>query len=124
MSDVVAERPAGRRQPPPSVLVRSGGGAEARSRFARRRERRGLFFVAPFLVMFLFFLVIPIGYALYDSFFTSRLVGGTVFSGFSNYETVLESGAFWESMLRVLIYAAIQVPVMIVIAVFFATMFD
>ena len=56
--------------------------------------------------------------------FTSRLVGGTVFSGLENYKSVLSTGAFWYSVLRTLIYAGIQVPVMIVIAAFFATMFD
>jgi multiple sugar transport system permease protein len=124
MSDLAVDRAVSSGQPTSSILIRAGSGPESRSRHAHRRERRGLLFVAPFLVMFFFFLVIPICYALYDSFFTSRLVGGTVFSGFSNYETVLESGAFWSSMLRVLVYAAIQVPVMIVIAIFFATMFD
>ncbi len=74
--------------------------------------------------MFVFFLVLPIIYALYDSFFTSRLVGGTVFTGFTNYEMVLTSGQFWRGMLRTVTYAAIQVPVLIIIATFFATMFD
>jgi multiple sugar transport system permease protein len=74
--------------------------------------------------MFLFFLVIPIIYALYDSFFTTRLVGGTVFTGLANYKTALESGAFWRGMLRTGIYAAVQVPVLIIIATFFATLFD
>jgi multiple sugar transport system permease protein len=105
------------------LLVMRGHGPE-RHRYLSRTERWGLVFILPFFVMFLFSLVIPIFYALYDSFFTTRLVGGTVFTGFSNYEGVLTSGAFWRGMLRTLIYAAIQVPVLIVIATFFATMFD
>jgi multiple sugar transport system permease protein len=105
------------------LLVMRGHGPERR-RYLSRTERWGLVFILPFFVMFLFFLVIPIFYALYDSFFTTRLVGGTVFTGFTNYETVLTSGAFWRGMLRTFIYAAIQVPVLIVIATFFATMFD
>jgi multiple sugar transport system permease protein len=105
-----------------SLLVRKGHGPEGR-RFTRT-ERWGLVFILPFFVMFLFFLVIPIIYALYDSFFTTRLIGGTAFTGFSNYKTALESGAFWRGMLRTAIYAAIQVPVLIAIATFFATLFD
>ncbi len=97
-------------------------GGKARS--AINRERRGLYFILPFFIMFLFFLVMPIIYSLYDSLFTSRLVGGTVFRGLANYKSVLTTGEFWYSMLRTFIYAAIQVPVMIVIATFFATMFD
>ena len=47
-----------------------------------------------------------------------------MFSGFSNYSTVLESGPFWGGFARVVIFGAIQIPVMLVIAFFFATVFD
>jgi multiple sugar transport system permease protein len=106
-----------------SVLIRRGHGPEGR-RALSKTERWGLAFILPFFIMFLFFLVIPIFYALYDSFFSTRLIGGTVFTGFSNYDTVFSSGPFWRGMLRTAIYAGIQVPVLIIIATFFATMFD
>ncbi len=70
------------------------------------------------------FLVVPLIYAVYTSFFTTRLIGGTVFSGFANYTEALTSGAFWTGMGRTILFAAIQVPIMIIIAAFFATMFD
>ena len=124
MSDAVVNGVRQRRKTPSSLLVRTGSGPGGRARSVLVRERRGLYFILPFFVMFLFFLVIPIVYALYDSLFTSRLVGGTVFSGLANYKSVLTTSAFWYSLLRTLIYAAIQVPVMIIIAAFFATMFD
>jgi multiple sugar transport system permease protein len=106
-----------------ALLVTRGHGPEGR-RVLSKTERWGLVFILPFFIMFLFFLVIPIIYALYDSFFTSKLIGGTVFTGFSNYKEVLTSGPFWRGMLRTFIYAVIQVPVLIIIATFFATMFD
>jgi multiple sugar transport system permease protein len=123
VSQVVANGALQRREPTP-LLVRADGGPQRKAGSVTARERRGLYFILPFILMFLFFLVIPILYALYDSLFTSRLVGGTVFSGLANYKTVLTTGAFWYSLLRTLIYAAIQVPVMIIIAAFFATMFE
>lgn len=92
--------------------------------FGHRRDRRGLWFVLPFFVIFFMFLVVPLGYSIYTSFFTTRMIGGTVFSGFSNYTQALESGAFWSGMERVLLFAAIQVPIMVVIATFFAATFD
>ena len=52
------------------------------SAWARRRDRRGLAFVSPFLVVFTLFMIVPLGYAVYDSLFTSRIIGGTSFSGF------------------------------------------
>jgi multiple sugar transport system permease protein len=92
--------------------------------WTRRRDRRGSWFVAPFLLVFTLFSVVPIGYALYDSLYTTRIIGGTVFSGFSNYSQVFTSGPFWSGGIRVIIFGAIQIPVMLAIAFFFACIFD
>lgn len=76
------------------------------------------------MVIFFMFLVVPLAYSIYTSLFTQRMIGGTVFTGLSNYTEALTSGAFWTGMGRTMLFAAIQVPLMIVIATFFATMFD
>jgi multiple sugar transport system permease protein len=89
-----------------------------------RRDRRGIWFVVPFLAGFVLFMVVPLGYAVYTSLYTYRIIGGTVFTGASNYTQTLESGQFWSSVIRVSIYAVIQIPVMLVIAFFFACVFD
>ena len=99
-------------------------GRSRQSAWIHRRDRRGLWFVVPFLVAFLLFMIAPLGYAIYTSLYTSRIIGGTVFSGGANYTTTLQSGAFWSGTERVIIYAAIQIPVMLAIAFFFATIFD
>jgi multiple sugar transport system permease protein len=92
--------------------------------WSRRRDRRGSWFVAPFLLVFALFSVVPIGYAIYESLFTTRIIGGTKFTGFSNYSLVLTSGPFWAGAIRVIIFGAIQIPVMLAIAFFFACVFD
>ena len=94
------------------------------SAWARRRDRRGSAFVSPFLLAFALFMIVPLAYAIYESLFTSRLIGGTVFSGFGNYTQILKSGMFWSGVIRVIIFGAIQIPVMLIIAFFFATAFD
>ena len=76
------------------------------------------------MIAFALFTVVPILYAIYESLFTSRIIGGTVFAGFSNYSQVLTSGPFWGGFIRVIIFGAIQIPVMLAIAFFFATVFD
>lgn len=108
------------------TLLPPGGTAARATRhtFQSRRDRRGLWFVLPFFVIFVMFLVVPLAYSVYTSFFTTRMIGGTVFTGFSNYTHALGDGAFWTGMGRTFLFAAIQVPIMVVIAVFFATMFD
>jgi multiple sugar transport system permease protein len=110
--------------PARDVRPAPGGARPRHSSWARRRDRRGLAFVSPFLVVFGLFMIVPLGYAVYDSLFTSRIIGGTSFSGFSNYTQILGSGMFWSGVVRVIIFGAIQIPVMLVIAFFFATAFD
>lgn len=104
------------RPPARSLLVQSA--------WIRRRDRRGVWFVLPFLAAFAVFMLAPLGYAVYTSLYTSRIIGGTVFSGAANYTQTLESGQFWSGVIRVVIFAAIQIPVMLAIAFFFATIFD
>jgi len=90
----------------------------------QRRDRRGIWFVVPFLVGFLLFMLVPLGYAIYTSLYTYRIIGGTTFTGAANYTQALQSGQFWSGVIRVIIFAAIQIPVMLAIAFFFATVFD
>jgi len=105
-----------RAAPVRSLLVQSA--------WIRRRDRRGIWFVAPFLVAFLVLMLAPLGYAVYTSLYTTKIIGGTTFSGFANYSQTLESGQFWSGVIRVVVFAAIQIPVMLAVAFFFATIFD
>jgi len=94
------------------------------SAWIHRRDRRGFWFVAPFLAAFLILMIAPLGYAIYTSLYTTRIIGGTVFTGAANYTQTIQSGEFWSGVIRVIIFAAIQIPVMLAIAFFFATIFD
>jgi multiple sugar transport system permease protein len=87
-------------------------------------DRRGVLFIVPFVACFLAFTLAPIGYAFYTSLFTSKLIGGTSFSGLSNYGLVLRSPEFWDGVRRVLVFGVIQVPVTLALAFFFAVIFD
>jgi multiple sugar transport system permease protein len=100
------------------------GRRHRRSAYAKRRGRSGLAFVTPFMIIFTLFMVAPLGYAIYQSLYTTKLIGGTRFSGFANYATVLQSGDFWNGVIRVIIFGGIQIPLMLAIAFFFATIFD
>ncbi|MGA3217887.1 MAG: hypothetical protein ABSE77_02220, partial [Acidimicrobiales bacterium] len=69
MAQVGASGVEDRREAPPAAeaAVRAH-----RRTFQRRRDRRGLWFVLPFFVIFLMFLVVPLAYSVYTSFFTTR----------------------------------------------------
>ena len=75
------------------------------------------------LVFALVFLA-PIVYSIYLSLFRNQLVGGNSFVGLENYQETLSDPQFWEAFVRVAIFLAIQVPIMLSIALFVALAID
>jgi multiple sugar transport system permease protein len=107
------------------------GAARAPSRSEVRRRRRGVshastgyLFVAPFMLVFLAMLVLPLIYAAYLSLFQERLIGGTVFAGLDNYTRALADPQLLEGVGRVALFFLIQVPIMLVIALLAALAID
>ncbi|ROQ41596.1 multiple sugar transport system permease protein [Frondihabitans sp. PhB188] len=95
-----------------------------RSGRTRRGKQTGWLFVAPFMVVLVAMLIVPIGYALYLSLFRDQLIGGNHFVGFANYIQLVQDSKFWSSFLRVLIFLVIQVPVMLILALVAALALD
>jgi multiple sugar transport system permease protein len=100
---------------------------------ARRRRRAGpapYVFVTPAVVLLVVFLLVPIGYTVYLSLRASRVSGGglglrhEVFVALDNYKSVLSDPDYLHSLLRMLAYGAIVVPVMLGLALLFALLLD
>ncbi|MFB6550789.1 carbohydrate ABC transporter permease [Streptomyces sp. NPDC056405] len=100
---------------------------------ARRRPRRILApyaFLAPFLIPFVLFTLVPVGYAFWQSLHKTERTGGTfgktqmVFAGFDQYTRVLHADYFTESLLRVLGFALVQIPVMLLLSLVLALLLD
>lgn len=89
-----------------------------------RRAMWGWFFTAPFGVIFLLFLVIPLAYAFYVSLFTYTQVKGESFSGFANYQRVFTDSIFLVGMGRVILYTVVMVPIQLGLALIFALLLD
>lgn len=107
--------------------------SKSKSRRAAREARTGWIFMAPFTILFIFIFVVPILVSIYQSFFQQKVVGGgpfgggetqNVFVGFDNFIYVLTSEGFWAGIGRVLVYTALQVPVMIILALALALLID
>lgn len=88
-------------------------------------------FLAPFVVLFLVFLVAPIFTAAYTSFFSVERGGlgfgnanEQIFVGLENYRRALGNSAFIASFGRVLLFGVVQVPVMLALAITLAMLFD
>jgi multiple sugar transport system permease protein len=81
-------------------------------------------FLSPFLVLFVFFLFVPLLYALGLSLFADRLVGGQVFVGLDNFRRAVHDPSFWSGTRRMLVFGALQVPLMLGLALTFALVLD
>jgi len=96
---------------------------------AARRETRpsghgrpALLFLAPFLVLYLLFIVGPAIYGLVMSFFDTSMVstGLGEFAGLSNYAEALSSSDFWAALWHTLWFTILTTPPLIVLALVFA----
>ena len=89
-------------------------------------------FVTPAVILYVLVLLIPIGYTIYLSLEKTEVSGlglgagarRQVFAGLSNYSSALTDPAFDSSLLRVVIYSVILVPVMLGLALLFALLLD
>jgi multiple sugar transport system permease protein len=89
-------------------------------------------FVTPAVALFTLLLLIPIGYTVFLSFQKSEVSGlglgpgerRQVFAGLANYVSGLTDPTFLSSLLRVLLYSLILVPLMLGLALLFALLLD
>ncbi len=89
-----------------------------------RRSYRGWQFVGPFMVVFALVFLAPIGYSIYLSLFRNRLIGGNAFVGLDNYQQALQDPQFWSGVGRVGLFLAVQVPIMLFLALLVALALD
>jgi multiple sugar transport system permease protein len=91
---------------------------------------KGAAFTVPFQLGFVFLYLLPIGYAVYESLFREQQsglgLGGstTEFTGLDNYTKGLTDSAFMGSILRVVLFACVQIPVMLFISLVLALLLD
>lgn len=97
------------------------------SRHSHTTTREGLwgwFFTAPFGIVFIIFLVIPLVYAFYLSLFSYSQVFGERFVGLANYARVFTDPIFLTGMGRVVMYTVVMVPIQLGLALVFALLLD
>jgi multiple sugar transport system permease protein len=109
------------------------GGRRGRlgSRHGARDGRAAAAFLLPFAALFLLTFVAPICYALFQSLLRPERSGPLglgrahpVFAGLGNYEQALNDGQFLAGFARVLLFALVQIPVMIALAAALALLLE
>lgn len=122
-----ADNPPGEAPRPPAVRSRKGG------RGARREALTGWLFMTPFAILFAVVFLVPIVVSIRSSLFAQVSSGGGLyggggrvdtFVGLDNFVAAVGNSAFWAGMGRVVLYAAIQIPVMILAALALALLLD
>lgn len=81
-------------------------------------------FLAPFVLLFAAFLVLPLLHALELSVYKTTLVGGTRFVGAENFTKAFFDAKFWGGVVTLLKFGAMQIPVMLILALVFALILD
>ncbi|MEV6108885.1 sugar ABC transporter permease [Streptomyces sp. NPDC051940] len=96
-----------------------------------RPDRAAWVFLAPFLAVFAFVFVLPVGYAVYQSMLKVDRHGPlglgepTIgFAGLDNYVLALGQTDFIESFGRVLLFGIVQVPLMVLLATVLAFLLE
>lgn len=90
-------------------------------RLRAKEGRSGMVMTTPFLALFAMFFVAPFVYSVILSF-KSPLTGA--YSGLLNYRSVFSNGAYWSAIVRMAYFGAIQVTVMICLAIGLALLLD
>ena len=103
--------------------------AQSRRRGHATHRRAIVAFIAPFALLYVAFYLVPIVYAMIQSLMTVERDGTfgaarQVFGGLTQYALVFQNEAFWGSVLRVLAFGFVQVPVMLGLALIFALLLD
>ncbi|MFF6803982.1 ABC transporter permease subunit [Streptomyces sp. NPDC012616] len=96
----------------------------------RSQRWKGAAFTVPFQLGFVFLYLLPIGYAVYESLYREQQsglgLGGSTetFAGLDNYRHGVTDSAFMGSVLRVVLFACVQIPVMLVVSLVLALFLD
>lgn len=116
----------------PGVAAAAAPGTPRRARNFRARVLVPYTMLAPGIILFVLFMAAPIIYTLVLSVQKKKVTGlglgkgsqTQVFAGLENYVNSLTDPEFGASVLRVLLYGAILIPLMLGLALLFALLLD
>jgi multiple sugar transport system permease protein len=105
------------------LIVRRAGGTKKK----QESTFSGYLFASPWIVGFLIFVLVPLGYSLYWSFTDYRITENVPLNliGFQNYaQLILKDTGFRASIVNTLFLTAVGLPLMIAVALFLAVLLN
>jgi len=81
-----------------------------------------MLFLAPFVILYVLFIIGPAIYGVVISFFDTSMVHGGLgaFAGLRNYGEALGSSDFWSSLWHTILFTLLTTPPLVILALFFA----
>jgi multiple sugar transport system permease protein len=99
----------------PIAIERGRGIARPSGRIGREEERAAYLFLAPWLAGFLFFLLVPLGWAVWLSFTDEQLLAPGTFIGLENYARAFtRDPSFYKALSVTLTWIFIAVPLYLI----------
>jgi multiple sugar transport system permease protein len=97
---------------------------QRRSRISRKENRAGYLFALPWLIGLVVFLIGPIVASVLLSFTNWNLISPARWVGLENYRDMIHSREFWQSIKVTLFYAALSVPLYLVLGLSLAILLN
>jgi multiple sugar transport system permease protein len=91
---------------------------------ARREEINGWLFAMPWIIGFLLFTLIPMGWSLYTSFTTYDILHTPTWIGLGNINEIFNDPFFWKSLENTFWMVLIKTPLVIVLAIALALLLN
>jgi multiple sugar transport system permease protein len=85
---------------------------------------KGLAFISPWIIGFLFLTLYPVFISLYYSFCDYDVLAGAHWNGGQNYLDMLHDTEFWRSLKNTFIYAGLSLPLGMVFSLFIAVLLN
>ncbi len=79
-------------------------------------QRDGIFFSLPFIVVYMFFMIFPIGFGLFISFFKWDILSAKKFIGFGNYLNLFKDSLFYSSLWHTVQFVLITTPILLLVS--------
>lgn len=89
-----------------------------------RENLAGYGFIAPWLIGFIAFSIIPILTSIYYSFTSYDILGSPVLNGITNFKNMIKDDLFWKSLQVTFKYAFLSVPLRLLFAFAVALLFN
>lgn len=89
-------------------------------KFLMKENTAGFIFLFPFILGFLFFILIPLLLSLYYSMCKYNIVGEAEFIGIKNYINIFSDEKFWQALKVTVFYAVVSVPLKVIFALIVA----